>query len=194
MAQTITTNPFRISPAAYAGAIMRQWIAIWWWAVALLPGCSLVAAFATADIRYLLLTFVLTCLVVPPTLLIVYYYYALDPRARLSIPLHTVATDGATVTITFLAEPEPEKPAEEADNQFNSADSTQSYSRESDNTQPAVIPEPVTLSRANLHKVKLAAGAIHISLTTTRPTPLLIIPYSAFQSSDALRTFISLLK
>jgi hypothetical protein len=191
MTQPITTSPFRIAPSAYAGDIMHQWFARWWWAVALLPCCSLVAAFATVDIRYLLLTFVLTCLVIPPALLIVYYYYALDPRARINIPLHTVTTNGNAITITFL--PELEKSSDCGDNTESTTAPEQTESRGYD-YPPEEPPEPVTLQRSDIHNVKLAAGALHISLDSKHPSPLLIIPYSSFQSSDALRTFISLFK
>ena len=67
------------------------------------------------DIRYLMLTLVLVCLVIPPALLIVYYYYALDPKARVNIPPHSVGCDGHTLTISEYAAPQPDSD-EENDN------------------------------------------------------------------------------
>lgn len=174
----VITDPFRISPSAYAAAIMRQWLSIWWWAVAVLPVGAVIAALATADIRYLMLALVLTCLVIPPALLIVYYYYALDPRARINIPLHTISFDGSTLTITPWSEPS---------ESFESSESSKI-------PDPAPLPAPVTLPLSAIFAVTRSGGTLRLSLDRTRPAPLLIIPYSAFPSSGALRQFIAMLE
>ena len=174
----VITDPFRISPSAYAAAIMRQWLSIWWWAVAVLPVGAVIAALATADIRDLMLDLVLTCLVIPPALLIVYYYYALDPRARINIPLHTISFDGSTLTITPCSEPS---------ESFESSESSKI-------PDPAPLPAPVTLPLSAIFAVTRSGGTLRLSLDRTRPAPLLIIPYSAFPSSGALRQFIAMLE
>ena len=175
----VTTDPFRISPSAYAAAIMRQWLSIWWWAVAVLPVGAVIAALATADIRYLMLALVLTCLVIPPALLIVYYYYALDPRARINIPLHTVACDGSTLTLTPCQEPTENSECAES-------------SRGAEPIRPSAISETIPL--ASIFAVSRSGGTLRLSLDSTRPAPLLIIPYSAFPSSGDLRQFIAMLE
>lgn len=180
----VTTDPFRISPSAYAAAIMRQWLSIWWWAVAVLPVGAVIAALATADIRYLMLALVLTCLVIPPALLIVYYYYALDPRARVNIPLHTISFDGSTLTIT---------PCPEPSGNSESSESSE-YSEYSKIPYPAPLPAPATLPLSAVFAVTRSGGTLRLSLDRTRLAPLLIIPYSAFPSSDALRQFIAMLE
>lgn len=182
----ITTAPFRISPATYSSIIMRQWLAIRWWAVAVLPICSIAAAFATSDIRYLMLALVLVCLVIPPALLIVYYYYALDTKARINIPLHTVGCDGHTLTISEYATPQTDTD-EESD---NSDDTPQPES-----AVPDVPPVAVTeIPLSSLRGIRHSRGHICISLDNSPIPPQLVIPYKAFQSSDALRKFLAMIK
>ncbi|WP_295729597.1 hypothetical protein [uncultured Muribaculum sp.] len=169
MPETIVTTKFRISPSAYASAIMRQWASKWWWAVALLPLCSISAAFASADIRYLMLALVLVCLVIPPAMLIVYYYHALSPHARLNIPLHSVACDGIDLTIDFFTDENDEDASE----------------------------KPVSTTVINMSDICgtiRSSSAIGLLLDKKRPAPMLLIPYSSFQSSTALQRFIELLK
>lgn len=182
----VTTDPFRIFPSAYAAAIMRQWLLIWWWAVAVLPVGAVIAALATADIRYLMLALVLTCLVIPPALLIVYYYYALDPRARINIPLHTISFDGSTLTITPCPEPSGNSESSEPSESTETSESSE-YSKIPD-------PAPVTLPISAVFAVTRSGGTLRLSLDSTRPAPLLIIPYSAFPSSGTLRQFIAMLE
>lgn len=179
----VTTDPFRISPSSYAAAIMRQWLSIWWWAVAVLPVGAVIAALATADIRYLMLALVLTCLVIPPALLIVYYYYALDPRARINIPLHTISFNGSTLTITPCPEPS-------GNSQSPESSESSEYSEYSKIPDPA----PVTLPISAVFAVTRSGGTLRLSLDSTRPALLLIIPYSAFPSSGTLRQFIAMLE
>lgn len=169
MPESITTKPFRISPSTYASAIMKQWASTWWWAVALLPLCSISAAFATADIRYLMLALVLVCLVIPPAMLFVYYYYALSEHARLNIPLHSVACDGTDLTIDFYP----------------------------DTTDEDAKEEPVSTTVIRLSDIcgtTRSSSGIGLLLDRKRPAPMLIIHYSSFQSSADLQRFIELLK
>lgn len=182
----ITTATFRISPATYASIIMRQWLAIRWWAVAVLPLGSTAVALATSDIRYLMLALVLVCLVIPPALLIVYYYYALDTKARVNIPLHTVGCDGHTLTISEYANPQPDT----ADDSDNSDDTPQPESAMPDGPPVAVTEIPLS----SLHGIRHSRGHICISLDSSPIPPQLVVPYKAFQSSDALRKFLAMIK
>lgn len=166
MAKAVATSTFRIAPSAYAGAMMRKWLAVWGWAVALPPLGSAAVAAAEGDVRYLLLGFVLLCMVAPLALLIVYYYYALDPRARLNVVLHTVATDGAALTVTILGEPDDE------------------------GGEP--LPK-ATESIAAVYAVGYTRGAMRLALAPGRLAPLLVVPYSAFRSAEELREFSRLL-
>ena len=182
----ITTATFRISPASYAAIIMRRWLAIWWWAVAALPLCSIAAAILMADIRYLMLALVLVCLVIPPALLIVYYYYALDPKARVNIPPHTVGCDGHTLSISEYAAPQPDS-NEENDN----VDTTpQAESTSPDDAPVAVSKIPLS----SLYGMRHSRGNICINLDNRIIPPMLIIPYTAFPSSASLREFLAMIK
>lgn len=164
MPEPVATAPFRIAPSAYASVVVRQWLRRWWWLVALPPAASLTVAAVSGDVRYLLLAFVLICLVAPLALLFVYYYYALDPRASINLPLHTVACDGVALTIATVAEADDEAAATVA-----------------------------TIPLANLCGISHGGGAMRLALAHAVPSPLIIIPYSAFPTTTELRRFAQLL-
>ena len=176
---TTITSPFRIAPSVYAGAIMRLWLKRWWWTVAILPSLSIALAFYLSDIKYLLLAFVMICLVIPPLLLIIYYYYALDPRARVNIPPHTIECSNETITITFIAD---HQPIPESD----------SYT--SDEISTEAPPPPVTINLTNIYQLRHSNGYIIISLDKSHMAPFILIPYSAFQTPEQLRQLISMIK
>lgn len=154
--------------------------------MAALPLCSIAAAILMADIRYLMLTLVLVCLVIPPALLIVYYYYALDPKARVNITPHTVGCDGHTLTISEYAAPQPD-----SDEENDNVDVTP----HTESTSPD--DAPVTVSKiplSSLYGMRHSCGNICIDLDNRTIPPILIIPYSAFPSSASLREFLAMIK
>ena len=156
----ITTATFRISPASYAVIIMCRWLAIWWWAVAVLPLCSIAAAILMTDIRYLMLALVLVCLVIPPALLIVYYYYALDPKARVNIPPHSVGCDDHTLTISEYAAPQPD-----SDEENDNVDATPHTESTSPDDAPIAVSK---IPLSSLYGMRHSLSLIHISEPTRR--------------------------
>lgn len=197
MATNVTTLPFKVGAATYAGIVMKRWLKLWWPVVALLPGAAFAVAMMRDDAHWALLALVLLCLVVHPAMIIVYYCHALDSAVRFNLPRHTIDCDGTNLTVTYL-------PVEsDCSDKSESSESTES-SRLSDNSDSIDHSEPyakvdhppappVTIPLASLHGISYPSGTIALHLDPGRCPAMILIPYTAFADSEHLRNFSRLL-
>lgn len=113
-------------------------------------------------------------------------YYALDPKARVNIPPHTVGCDGHTLSISEYAAPQPD-----SDEENDNVDTTpQAESTSPDDAPVAVSKIPLS----SLYGMRHSRGNICINLDNRIIPPMLIIPYTAFPSSASLREFLAMIK
>lgn len=203
MATNVTTLPFKVGAATYAGIVMKRWLKLWWPVVALVPGAAFAVAMMRDDADWALLALVLLCLVDPPAMIIVYYCHALDSAVRFNLPRHTIDCDGTTLTVTYLpaesdssdksGSSEKAKGSEKAERSGLTVNSDSiDHSKPSAKVDQPPAP-PVTIPLASLHGISYPSGAIALHLDPGRCPAMILIPYTAFADREHLRNFSRLL-
>lgn len=159
----ITTDIFAIAPQTYVRLLLMRLLRRRWWTIAIPALAAIIAAIVAADIRYLLVTFVLVLLVLPHVLVCQYYFHAMSPQAARCVIPHRVRFADDRLTITY-ALPD-----------------------DSDDKRPAPADEEIRYN--TITETRMSADHIEIMADGT----LTAIPLAAFgQRSDALAAIQSI--
>ena len=97
---SLTTEPFKITPAAYARHQMRMWTRHNWWIVNVPQDVAVIKSMAV-DWRFLFVAVILVFLVLPHIMVTVYYYHALSPKSAMSILRHRIVFEAEVLRIVY---------------------------------------------------------------------------------------------
>lgn len=105
MTHSIHTALHRISANRYMTTVSEEWLARYWWALAI-PVIACLAVGMFINPAFTFVAFMILCIVIPFVMMMLYFNYALTPEATMAVRPHTVTVDPERgIDVNFAPDP-----------------------------------------------------------------------------------------